>query len=231
MSGHAHTKNQPIRVLVVDDHELFRIGLRQLLQDEGFAVTDADSPEAARRRLPGFAPDVIVIGVNVPGVSGAAATRLLREAAPAAAVLLLTVVSDDEQVLDAVRAGAVGYLLKDAELSRIVAGITAVAAGHSALCPSVARVLVDHFRRSGERDAAAVASEATALSRREREVLSLLASGCDNSEIGEVLFVSRSTVKNHVSSLFEKLQVDNRVQAATYAIRNGLVADSRSNQV
>jgi DNA-binding NarL/FixJ family response regulator len=219
----APLNNGSIRVLVVDDHELFRIGLRQLLEAEGFEVADADSAEAAVRRLPGLLPDVVVIGVNLPGRSGVEATRRVRQAAPATAVLMLTIAADDQQVLQAVKAGAVGYLLKDSELAQIVEGIRAVATGHSALSPQVACTLIDYIRHRADHEAVAALPEPRELSERERQVLCLLASGCDNSQIGDMLFVSRSTAKNYVSRLFEKLEVDNRVQAAAYAIRNGLV--------
>jgi DNA-binding NarL/FixJ family response regulator len=226
----AHLNNDSIRILVVDDHELFRIGLRQLLESEGFEVADADCAEAALRRLRCLSPDVVVMGVNLPGASGVEATRLVREAALAAAVVVLAIVPHEEHVLQTLKAGAVGYLLKDSELAQIVAGIRSAAAGHSALSSEVARILIDHIRRGADDEIAAPSPEPRDLSERERQVLSLLASGCDNSQIGEVLFVSRSTVKNHVSRVFEKLEVDNRVQAAAYAIRNGLVdADPRSN--
>jgi DNA-binding NarL/FixJ family response regulator len=225
----AHVNSHSMRVLVVDDHELFRIGLRQLLESEGFEVADAGSAEAALRRLPGLGPDVVVVGVNRPGAAGDGAMRLIEEAASAAAVLMLALVADDEQVLEAVRAGAVGYLLKDSELGQIVAGIRSAAAGHAALSPQAGRVLIDYARYRAGDESAAPCAQRHDLSERERQVLSLLASGCDNAEIGDVLFVSRSTVKNHVSRLFEKLEVENRVQAAAYAIRNGLVeAETRS---
>jgi DNA-binding NarL/FixJ family response regulator len=116
MSGDLN--NDSIRVLVVDDHELFRIGLRQLLESEGFGVADAGSAEAARRRLPSLSPDVVVMGVNVLGALELEATRRIRDTAPAAAVLMLPIVADDEHVLQAIQAGAVGYLLKDSELGR-----------------------------------------------------------------------------------------------------------------
>jgi DNA-binding NarL/FixJ family response regulator len=225
----AHVNNHSMRVLVLDDHELFRIGLRQLLESEGFEVADAGSAEAALRRLPGLSPDVVVIGLNRPGTPAGASTRLINEATSGAAVLMLALVADREQVLEAVKAGAAGYLLKDSELTQIVAGIRSVAAGHSAVCPQVGRVLIDHVRHRGGDEAAAPRTQWHDLSERELQVLSLLASGCDNAQIGATLFVSRSTVKNHVSRLFEKLEVENRVQAAAYAIRNGLAeAEKRS---
>ncbi len=212
-----------IRVLVVDDHALFRLGLRRLLEQEGFSVVDADTAQVALRRSAGRAPDVVVIGVNRPAACEGEPISLLREAVPSAAVLVLALVIDDAHVLRAVRAGALGYLLKDAELHRIVAGIRDAACGQSALSACVARVVIDGLRRSTESDAAAPTQESTILSERERAVLSLLASGYDNSQIGDRLFVSRSTVKHYVSRVLDKLEVDNRVQAATYAVRCGLV--------
>jgi len=219
---HAHAKQtaRPVRVLVVDDHQLFRIGLRRLLEEEGFAVIDAGSAETGLRRSADRLPDVVVLGINHPAASRCDEISRVLEAAPQAGVLVLALVRDEGHVVEAVRAGAVGYLLKDAELERIVAGIGDVAAGRSPLSPAVGRILIDRVRHSHEPDSGSLASE---LSERERAVLSLLASGCDNAQIGDRLYVSRSTVKNHVASVLEKLHVDNRVQAATYAVRAGLV--------
>src|SRR4051812_49947930 len=127
----AHVNSHSMRVLVVDDHELFRIGLRQLLESEGFDVADAGSAEAALRRLPGLAPDVVVIGVNRPGTPAGGVTRLVAEAASAAAVLMLALVVDDEQVLEAGKGRAAGYLLQDSALGPIVAGIPPAPGRHT----------------------------------------------------------------------------------------------------
>jgi DNA-binding NarL/FixJ family response regulator len=212
-----------IRVVLVDDHALFRMGLRKLLEQEGFLVVDADSVQAALRRSAERVPDVVVMGVNRPAACDGRAIGIVREAVPSAAVLVLALAMDDEHVLRAVRAGAVGYLLKDAELERIVAGIRDAACGQSALSARVARVVVDGLRQSSDPRAPDLTREMPGLSDREHAVLSLMASGCDNSQIGDRLFVSRSTVKNYVSRVLDKLEVDNRVQAATYAVRRGLV--------
>ena len=183
----------PIRVLLVDDHALFRIGLRQLMEQEGFSVVDADTAPTALRRSAGWAPDVVVMGVNRPAACDAETIAVLGGTVPSAAVLVLALVIDDAHVLRAARAGAVSYLIKDAELHEIVAGIRATACGHSALSPRAARVVVDRVR-TNESGARALGSDVCALSERERAVLSLLAAGCDNSQIGARLFVSRSTV-------------------------------------
>jgi len=216
-----HPGQAALRVLVVDDHPLFRTGLRELLDQEGFVVQEANDGDAALRLVPSFAPDVVLMDANMPGMCGIEATRRIRETAPTTAVLMLTGVATDELVLRALRAGASGYLLKDAELAQITAGIRSVAAGHSTLSPRVARVVVDHIRLS--REVQVAAPDGLHLTEREREVLALLALGCDNAEIGRRLFLSPSTVKHHVSRVLEKLDVENRVQAAIYAVRHRLV--------
>jgi len=221
----AQLGERTLRVLVVDDHALFRTGLRELLEQEGFKVQEAGDGDAALRLVPSFAPDVVLMDAKMPGMGGIEATRRLRETAPTTAVLMLTGVAADELVLEAVRAGASGYLLKDVELSHITAGIRTVAAGHSTLSPRAARIVIDHIRLSREEEPAVAAPDGDRLTEREREVLALLALGYENAEIGRRLFVSPSTVKNHVSRLLEKLAVENRVQAAMYAVRHRLVED------
>jgi DNA-binding NarL/FixJ family response regulator len=212
----------------VDDHDLFRSGLRALLEKEGFETAEAVNGEAALRRVAGFRPDVVVMDVSMPRMSGIEATREIRRTAPQTAVLMLTIIGDDQRVLEAVRAGASGYLLKDAELEEIVAGIRAAVRGHAALAPRVAGTLCAYVRRSADVPAGEVPAGRWTLSQREREVLTLLAEGYDNAEIGRQLFVSPSTVKNHVSRLLHKLGVENRVQAAAHAVRHGLVEGSSS---
>lgn len=213
-----------VKVLIVDDHDLFRTGLRALLEDEGFEVLDAPGGAAGIRLARSFSPHVVVMDMNMPGMSGVEATPRMLETVPEASVLMLTIATEEAEVLDAVRAGASGYLLKDAELSDIVAGIRAAAAGHSTIAARVAGHLLRSVRTSDAVPASAGSPqpEGPALSQREREVLSLVSDGCDNAEIAGLLYVSPSTVKNHVSRLFEKLGVENRVQAATFAIREGL---------
>jgi DNA-binding NarL/FixJ family response regulator len=209
-----------IRVLVVDDHDLFRTGLRSLLEEEGFEVADAVSGPAAVRRSASFDPDVVVMDMNMPDMDGVGATPLVLEAAPRTSVLVLTIATDDTRVLAAIRAGASGYLLKDAPMEEIAAGIRAAADGQSAIAPRIAGALLECVRASDVRPEQPPVTPM--LSVREREVLSLVAAGYDNAEIARRLFLSPSTVKNHVSRLFDKLGVDNRVQAATYAARNNL---------
>lgn len=210
-----------MRVLLVDDHDLFRTGLRNLLQQHGFKVTDAPSGEAALRVCRSFRPDVVVMDMNMPGMSGIEATRMLVTEHPRVAVLMLTVAADDEAVLDAIRAGASGYLVKSAKLPEIIAGVEAAAAGQSVLAPRIAGALVSSVRTAAPPRAAVVNVD---LTERERQVLALIAEGYDNAEIAARLYVSPSTVKNHTSHMLDKLGLDNRVQAAAFAIRSGLAA-------
>jgi two-component system, NarL family, nitrate/nitrite response regulator NarL len=208
--------------MVVDDHDLFRTGLRTLLQHEGYKAVDAPSAAAALATARSFRPEVVVMDMNMPGMSGIDAARMLLVEHPDIAVLMLTVVADHDQVLDAITTGASGYLLKDAELTEIVAGIEAAAAGHSAISPRVAPAVLNSVR-AGDAPKRRIAACAE-LSRRERAVLALMVDGHQNSEIARRLYVSPSTVKNHVSSVFEKLGVSSRVQAATFAVVHDLVA-------
>jgi DNA-binding NarL/FixJ family response regulator len=211
------------RVLIVDDHDLFRTGLRALVREDGFDAAEAASGEAALRRVAELKPDVVLMDLNMPGMSGIEATRRLLEIVPQAAVLILTISNDDARVIDAVRAGARGYLLKDAPLEEILTAIRAAAHGDATIAPRIAGALLDHVRDAPETPASVVASPALELSPREREVLELVGEGCDNAEIARRLYLSQGTVKNYVSSLLQKLGAENRVQAAVYGIRLGLV--------
>jgi DNA-binding NarL/FixJ family response regulator len=222
------TGDAALRVLVVDDHELYRSGLGALLEDEGFDVAAVASGEEAVSALRSFRADVVVMDLNMPGMSGIEATRRVLGEHPGVSVLMLTINRDDDRVLEAVRAGASGYLLKDAELDDIVEGIRAAAAGHAVLAPAAAGVLMARLRRDPG-PTPAPPGPPLSLSSRERQVLALLARGCDNAEIGRKLFVSPSTVKHHVSRVLGKLGVENRHQAAVYAIRHGLVDDGRGS--
>jgi DNA-binding NarL/FixJ family response regulator len=210
-----------LRLMVVDDHDLFRTGLRTLLEQEGYKVVDAPSGEVALRLARSFRPEVVVMDLNMPAMSGAETTDMLLAEHPGLSVLMLTVSSDVEGVLDAIHAGASGYLLKDANVNEIVAAIEGAAVGHSAISARVAPGLLASVRNGPAPRAAA--GQRPALTDRERTVLALLADGHENPEIAEELYLSLSTVRNIVSRLFEKLGVSNRVQAATFAIRHELV--------
>jgi DNA-binding NarL/FixJ family response regulator len=214
-------RQDPLRVVVVDDHSFYRAGLTRLLRASGVdVVAEAADGEAALRAVIETAPDVVVMDLNMPGISGIDATRRLTEASPATKVLVLTVSADEADVTSAIIAGASGYVLKDGPVEEVVAGIEAVAAGQSLISPRVASFMLEHLRKSAgeERELAG-----TRLSNRELEVLGLLAEGRGNQEIAAELVISQSTVRNHISSILLKLQVENRVQAAVRAVRDHLV--------
>jgi two-component system nitrate/nitrite response regulator NarL len=157
--------------------------------------------------------------LHMPGMSGVEATRLLGETAPDVPVIMLTASTDDGDVVNAVRAGARGYLLKDAAIEEIVAGLRAAAAGEAWVSPRATSALLDHVRAAG---AEAPAEPPVRLSDRERDILRLIAAGKDNAAIGRELYISPGTVRKYVSSIFAKLGVGNRVDAAVYAVRRGL---------
>jgi DNA-binding NarL/FixJ family response regulator len=214
-------RDNGLRVVVVDDHSFYRTGLTRMLRSSGIDVVgEAASGEQAVDLVAEAAPDVVVMDLNMPGLSGIDATRCLVQESPATKVLVLTVSADEADVTGAILAGASGYVLKDGPVEEVVAGIEAVAAGQSLISPRVAMFMLEHLRESATevRELAGVR-----LSHRELEVLGLLAQGRANHEIAEHLFLSQSTVRNHISSILLKLQVENRVQAAVRAVRDRLV--------
>lgn len=211
-----------IRVLLVEDHELYRQGLDEMLRGEGFAVVgqagrgDDGVALALRAR-----PDVVVMDLNLPGLPGAEATRRIVAEAPEVRVLVLTISTGSVELLDALLAGARGYLVKGAPLADLARGVRAVAAGELLLGRTVADEVLDRVRRGSP--GGARPPGIGDLSERERDVLRLMAAGRDNTEIAGELQVSLTTVKHHVSNVLEKLGVENRIQAAVAAVRDGLV--------
>jgi DNA-binding NarL/FixJ family response regulator len=207
------------RVVVVDDHDVFRRGLAKLLAEHDLDVVGqaADGAQGVKvvRTL---APDVVVMDLSLRGMSGMEAIERIAVEAPATRVLVLTISADEVDVTKAIVAGACGYLLKDASIDEIVAGVKAAAAGESLISSKVATTLLDQIRTGS-----AAQHERVELSDREVEVLRLVAEGKDNSGIAELLFISPQTVKNHISNILAKLQMENRIQAAVYAVRQGLV--------
>jgi DNA-binding NarL/FixJ family response regulator len=211
------------RVLLVDDHDLFRTGLRTLLEGQGVDVVgEADAGTGALELIREVAPEVVVMDLNMPGIGGVEATRQIVMIAPLTRVLVLTISDQDEDVMDAILAGACGYLLKDAAIQELMAGIRAAAVGESIVSPVIASKLLQRLRatNSSPRDLEAIRSE---LSDREIQVLKLIANGKDNGQIAADLHISPKTVKNHISNILMKLQIENRIQAAVYAVRSGLV--------
>ena len=214
------TDDQNVRVLLVEDHALFRRGLCRLLEEYGFEVVgEASNGEAGVRLALELAPDVVVMDLHMPIMDGVEATRTIRARPGAPHVLVLTMSLEDEDVVEAVVAGASGYLIKDADAEVIAGAVAAAAEGGVSISPAVAGSLVARVRAGTPQP---VAAEVT-FTDREREVLRLLTEGLDNPEIAARLYVSPSTVKNHVSSILEKLGVDSRVQAAVRAARAGII--------
>jgi two-component system nitrate/nitrite response regulator NarL len=210
-----------VRVIVIDDHELFRGGLVQVLRKNGIDVLAeaglaADGIALARDLV----PDVVLMDLNMPGMSGIEATQRLSASVPLARVLVLTVVADERNVMDALLAGACGYLVKDAAIAQIVEGIRAAARGESHISPRVAGQLIRRIRQPAVVELDHGGVELTA---REFEILELIARGMDNIEIAHTLYLSQHTIKNYVSSILVKLQVENMFQAAVHAVRRGLV--------
>jgi two-component system, NarL family, response regulator LiaR len=210
-------------VLLVDDHDLFRTGLANLLEQQelvvaGQATTGADAVRLTRE----LEPDVVVMDLNMPGMTGIEATRRIAGASPPAHVLVLTISDRDEDVVAAIVAGACGYLLKDASVEELVRGIEAAAIGEVLLSPHIAAKVFRHVRANGASPKAAETLHGD-LSERELEVLCLAALGHDNAEIARRLHISPKTVKNHISNILMKLHLENRIQAAVYAVRAGLV--------
>ena len=214
---------ETLRVLLVDDHDLFRTGLRNLLEEQTVQVVgEAADGMQAIRMVRELAPDVVVMDLNMPGMTGVEATRQVTSLAPLTRVVVLTISDQDEDVMNAILAGACGYLMKDSSIQDLMQGIRAAAVGESLISPHIAAKVLQRIRATGtnEADAAMIRAE---LSDREIEVLKLIANGKDNAQIAADLHISPKTVKNHISNILMKLQIDNRIQAAVYAVRSGIV--------
>ena len=214
---------ETLRVLIVDDHDLFRTGLRNLLEEQGVQIAgEASSGTEAVRSVREIAPDVVVMDLNMPGMGGVEATRHIASIAPLTRVVVLTISDEDADVMDAILAGACGYLLKDSSIDELMAGIRAAWRGESLISPTIAAKVLQRVRATSAQPeiAEAIRSE---LSDREIEVLKLIANGKDNALIAAELHISPKTVKNHISNILMKLQIDNRIQAAVYAVRSGIV--------
>jgi DNA-binding NarL/FixJ family response regulator len=207
----------PIRILLADDHSVVRQGLRMFLalDDELDVVGEASNGEEALARARELQPDVVLMDLLMPVMDGVAATAAIRNELPDVEVIALTSVLDDDKVVGAVRAGAIGYLLKDTEADELRRAIKAAANGQVQLSPQAAARLVREVR---------LPESPESLTERETEVLRLLAQGQSNKEIARTLVIGEKTVKTHVSNILAKLGVPSRTQAALYAVRIGLVS-------
>jgi DNA-binding NarL/FixJ family response regulator len=213
--------SETLRVVIADDHPVYRQGLARLLVESGIdVVAEAGNGLEAISAVEQHAPDVVVVDLNMPGLSGVEVTRRLIERTPSSRVLVVSVSAQEDDVTEAVLAGASGYVLKEGPVEEVVAGIQAAAAGESLISPRIASMLLRKVRDRPHRETELATPP---LSDRELEVLQLVAEGKANHEIGEALFIGQSTVRNHISSILMKLQVDNRVQAAVRAVRDRIV--------
>lgn len=214
-----------IRVMICDDHALFRRGLVMVLEsEEGIAVVaEAEDGEDAITKAEELAPDVVLMDVRMPRVSGIQATKAISESVPTAKILMLTVSDEEEDLYDAIKAGATGYLLKEISIEEVATAIKAVVSGQSLISPSMASKLLTEFTSLAKRADERQSVPTPRLTERELEVLKLVAQGMSNREIATELYISENTVKNHVRNILEKLHLHSRMEAVVYAVREKLL--------
>jgi two-component system NarL family response regulator len=218
---------EPIRTMIVDDHALFRRGLEMVLDEEadielvGQASDGSEAVEKAGESL----PDIVLMDIRMPRSSGIEACRAMKEVAPSARIVMLTISDEEEDLFEAIRAGASGYLLKDLPLDEVAETVRAVHGGQSLINPSMAGKLLTEFATLAKRDDEERAQQVPAprLTEREMQVLKLVARGMNNRDIAKELFISENTVKNHVRNILEKLQIHSRMEAVMVAVREKLI--------
>ena len=223
MAAEVAPRREPIRVIVVDDQELFRRGLIMLLSvEDGIDVVgEASDGVAATELAASTVPDVVLMDVRMPKRSGIEACLTIKDAAPSAKILMLTVSEEEADLYEAVKNGASGYLLKDSSIEEVAQGIRVVAEGQSLISPSMAAKLIDEFKTMSRPDRSQ--GPALKLTERELDVLRLVAKGLSNRDVAHRLAISENTVKNHVRNMLEKLQLHSRMEAVMYAVREKLV--------
>jgi DNA-binding NarL/FixJ family response regulator len=223
----ASPRPDPIRTMIVDDHALFRRGLEMVLEEEpdielvGQAGDGAEAVKIAAETL----PDIVLMDIRMPRSSGIEACRAMKEAAPSTKIIILTISDEEEDLFEAIRAGASGYLLKDIPLDEVADTVRAVHGGQSLINPSMAAKLLTEFAAMAKRDDDERTEELPAprLTDREMQVLKLVARGMNNRDIAKELFISENTVKNHVRNILEKLQIHSRMEAVMVAVREKLI--------
>lgn len=213
---------EAIRVVVVDDNELFLGGLRMLLglEEDIDVVGEAAEATAAVLVVTATVPDVVLLDVRMPGNTGIEVCRTIKDVSPNSRIIMLTASDEEADLYDAVKSGASGYLLKDSSIDEVAQAVRVVADGQSLISPSMAVKLIDEFKQMSRTDRSTVPGPR--LTERELEVLRLVAQGLNNREIGRRLFISENTVKNHVRNMLEKLQLHSRIDAVMYAVRERL---------
>ncbi|MBP3040161.1 response regulator transcription factor [Bacillaceae bacterium Marseille-Q3522] len=222
------------KIVIIDDHQLFREGVKRILDfEKSFeVVAEGDDGAAALDLVRTYRPDVVIMDINMPNINGVEATRQLIEEFPESKVIILSIHDDENYVTHALKTGASGYLLKEMDADALVEAVKVVAEGGSYLHPKITHNLVREYRRLAAEEAGSngqfihqidIRRPLHLLTRRECEVLQLLADGKSNRGIGEALFISEKTVKNHVSNILQKMNANDRTQAVVYAIKNGWV--------
>ncbi len=214
-----------IRVLIADDQALFRRGLYVVLgtEDGIDVVGEAENGEEAVAKTEEFAPDVVLMDVRMPKMNGIEAARKIREVAPTTKVLMLTVSDEEEDLYEAIKAGANGYLLKEISVEEVAEAIRDVVDGQSRISPSMASKLLNEFNTLAKRADEKRQIPGPTLTNRELEVLKLVAKGMSNREVAEELYISENTVKNHVRNILEKLHLHSRMEAVLYAMRERIL--------
>jgi len=222
----SRVQDEPIKILIVDDHTLVREGFARMLElDPAFRVVgQASSAREALEKTRELSPDVVMMDIKLPGINGIEATRMIKKESPETEVIILSMYDEDQYVLEAVKAGATGYVLKDISQEELFRAIKVVYSGGSLIQPALARRLLKEFAsRTRETTSDGRYSPLRELSEREIEVLQCVSEGMSNRNIAEKLMISEKTVKAHLRSIFRKLEVGDRAQAVAEAMRKGLV--------
>jgi DNA-binding NarL/FixJ family response regulator len=216
---------ESLRVLIVDDHALFRRGLQMVLEQEPDieVVGEAADGHEALDKAQELMPDVVLMDVRMPKRSGIEATQEIKDLLPHAKILMLTISDEEADLYDAIKAGASGYLLKEISIEEVADAIRSVWAGQSRISPSMASKLLTEFAAMSKRGDERRQVPAPRLTDREMEVLQLVAEGLNNREIGQRLFISENTVKNHIRNILEKLHLHSRMEAVVYAVREKMI--------
>ena len=219
------TNKDSISVIIADDHALFRRGLTMVLESEADieVVAEANDGHEVVELAEKYMPDLVLMDVRMPGRGGIDACQAIKDAVPHTKILMLTISDEEEDLYDAIKAGASGYLLKEISIEEVAGSIRSVHAGQSLISPSMASKLLNEFANMARKDEEKQQMPTPRLTEREMEVLTLVAQGLNNRDIAKELFISENTVKNHVRNILEKLHLHSRMEAVVYAVREKLL--------